>query len=228
MSIKKISLLLAATTFICVAGCSQKTEEEKRVEGEKEYTTAVKYLTGMDNTTQNKDKAVKHLEKAYNLGNAKAGILLAMEYIHNPKKRDQGISILKQLADSGDGDAMRLYAFASYYNADGTPNFSNFEESNKYMLMSIEKGEDQALIEYPSFLYHSNHKEMIIPFLKQNKEKYTEKYFLVDGLHDWILLIEEDDPNFTEEIYREIDFLNKKIEDKKPDFVEKHEEGESS
>lgn len=221
MNLKKISLVAISISVLFAAGCSQQSEEERRVAGEKEYNTAIKYLAGIGDVKMDQSKALEHLEKAYKLGNEQAAIVLATNYMKDEKKRGQGLTILKKLADQGNDDAMRIYGYMSYSNPDGTVNSARFEESNKYILMSIEKNNKQALLEYPAFLYNSGHKEMVIPFLIKNSDKYDADDFLVKAMQEWVLSLEKVDSGFVKKLYEEVAFLNKQVKEEQSQEVEK-------
>ena len=122
----RICFLLLAVIFV---GCSKndgKTTSEKaqtrnilqtlwheatdQFDPDATYKKGQKYEYG-DGVPQSVNEAVKWYKKSYHLGNAKAGIALALIYKTDSNLRNEveaGI-ILKKLSEEGNQDAKRLY-----------------------------------------------------------------------------------------------------------------------
>ena len=122
----RICFLLLAVIFV---GCSKndgKTTSEKaktrnilqllwheatdQLDPDATYKKGQKYEYG-DEVPQSVNEAVKWYKKSYNLGNAKAGIALALIYKTDSNLRNEAEAgiILKKLSEEGNQEAKRLY-----------------------------------------------------------------------------------------------------------------------
>ncbi len=108
------------------------------------YQIGMMYFKGFGTPADNQ-KAAEYLEKSAELGNQYAKRLLAFEYISGKnfeKNIDKGISLLTELADSGDAFACYKLGKLYFLGVDGLE--KDKEKAIHYLSLSAEQGNEYA------------------------------------------------------------------------------------
>ena len=116
----------------------------KKIKPYLQYQIGMMYFQGFGTPIDNQ-KAFEYLEKSAELGNQYAKRLLAFEYISGKnfeQNIDNGISMLTELADSGDAFSCYKLGKLYFFCVDGFE--KNKEKAIQYLNLSAEQGNEYA------------------------------------------------------------------------------------
>ncbi len=125
-------------------GFLQVEPKAKKIKPYLQYQIGTMYFKGLGTPIDNQ-KASEYLEKSAELGNQYAKQLLAFEYISGKnfeKNIDKGISLLTELADSG--DVLACYKLGKLYFFGAEDLEKDKEKAMHYLKLSAEQGSEYA------------------------------------------------------------------------------------